>query len=566
MADDKEPSQSETTSSTIKVIVKTPKEKKEFEVEPDITVVSFKEKIAEKFNSTADQLVIIFAGKILKDGDKVSQHQIKDGHTVHLVIKSTPKTAPATQTAATSSSTSTTTSSSQSSGSQGAQPSTRNPPNMPFGLGGLEGLAGMGMGGANLGEMQQRMQQELMSNPQALQQMMENPMVQSMMSNPDIIRQVMSSNPQMQQLMERNPEITHMLNNPELMRQTMELARNPAMFQEMMRNQDRAMSNLESIPGGYNALRRLYTDVQEPMLNAAQEQFNPNPFATLVGGQNADGTNQNTENTSPLPNPWGTNPAPTNRQQQRTTANPSSTTTTTTTSTGTTGNQSHGAMFNTPAMQNLMQQIQQNPSMMQSMMNAPYMQNMMQTLGNNPELAQQILSQNPMFANNPQMAEMLPAMLRQMQSPEMQALYTNPRAMEAMMQMQQAMQTLQQEAPGILPGMMGTMGPVPTPTATTGTTGASTTPTPSSTTGSTTPPTLPPNVLSQMMQALATGGTPTGTGATQPQGPPEARFQSQLEQLTSMGFINREANIQALVVTNGNVNAAIDWLLRTNQS
>ena len=29
---------------------------------------------------------------------------------------------------------------------------------------------------------------------------------------------------------------------------------------------------LQSIPGGFNALRRLYTDIQEPMLNAAQEQ------------------------------------------------------------------------------------------------------------------------------------------------------------------------------------------------------------------------------------------------------------------------------------------------------
>jgi len=38
---------------------------------------------------------------------------------------------------------------------------------------------------------------------------------------------------------QHNPEITHMLNNPQLMRQTMELARNPAMLQEMMRNQDR---------------------------------------------------------------------------------------------------------------------------------------------------------------------------------------------------------------------------------------------------------------------------------------------------------------------------------------
>ena len=49
--------------------------------------------------------------------------------------------------------------------------------------------------------------------------------------------------------MERNPEINHMLNNPDILRQTMEIARNPAMMQELMRNQDRAMSNLESIPG-----------------------------------------------------------------------------------------------------------------------------------------------------------------------------------------------------------------------------------------------------------------------------------------------------------------------------
>lgn len=55
----------------------------------------------------------------------------------------------------------------------------------------------------------------------------------------------------------------------------MELARNPAMMQEMMRNQDRALSNLESVPGGYNALRRMYTDIQEPMLTAAREQVGP---------------------------------------------------------------------------------------------------------------------------------------------------------------------------------------------------------------------------------------------------------------------------------------------------
>ena len=153
-----------------------------------------------------------------------------------------------------------------------------------------------------------------MQNPQLLQQLMDNPMIRQLMSNPDVMRQLIMGNPQMRELMERNPEITHMLNNPELMRQvsvtlgwgytidrfdslsqhnwcskleprlrlktfarvccqafkclfendiltdgnvlaekcdgtgsfqTMELARNPAMMQELMRSQDRAMSNLE---------------------------------------------------------------------------------------------------------------------------------------------------------------------------------------------------------------------------------------------------------------------------------------------------------------------------------
>lgn len=44
---------------------------------------------------------------------------------------------------------------------------------------------------------------------------------------------------------QRNPEISHLLNNPDLLRQTMEFARNPTALQELMRNHDRALSNLE---------------------------------------------------------------------------------------------------------------------------------------------------------------------------------------------------------------------------------------------------------------------------------------------------------------------------------
>ena len=37
-------------------------------------------------------MVLIFAGKILKDADTVETHNIKDKHTVHVVIKTKPST------------------------------------------------------------------------------------------------------------------------------------------------------------------------------------------------------------------------------------------------------------------------------------------------------------------------------------------------------------------------------------------------------------------------------------------------------------------------------------------
>jgi len=66
----------------------------------------------------------------------------------------------------------------------------------------------------------------------------------------------------------------------------------------------------------------------------------------------------------------------------------------------------------------------QDPNLMQNMINSPYMQNVMQNISNNPDLATQILSTNPMLANNPELRE---TMLQQMQRPEMQAVFTNPR-------------------------------------------------------------------------------------------------------------------------------------------
>eukprot|EP01035_Chromulina_nebulosa_P010858 gene10858-14557_t len=63
------------------------------------------------------------------------------------------------------------------------------------------------------------------------------------------------------------------------------------------------------------------------------------------------------------------------------------------------------------------------------------------------------------------------------------------------------------------------------------------------------------------------GGRNPNPTAAQPQGaslnepPPETRFASQLQQLQDMGFADRAANIQALLFTGGNVNAAVERLL-----
>jgi ubiquilin len=40
-------------------------------------------------------------------------------------------------------------------------------------------------------------------------------------------------------------------------------------MREMMRTTDRAMSNIESHPEGFNMLRRMYRNVQEPLMDAA---------------------------------------------------------------------------------------------------------------------------------------------------------------------------------------------------------------------------------------------------------------------------------------------------------
>ena len=55
----------------------------------DKLYLQLREEVAKKFETGLTTVCLIFAGKILKDAETLEQHGIKDGITVHLVIKQT---------------------------------------------------------------------------------------------------------------------------------------------------------------------------------------------------------------------------------------------------------------------------------------------------------------------------------------------------------------------------------------------------------------------------------------------------------------------------------------------
>ncbi|XP_057606547.1 ubiquilin-3 [Hippopotamus amphibius kiboko] len=285
----------------IKVTVKTPKDKEDFSVTDTCTIQQLKEEISQRFKAHPDQLILIFAGKILKDPDSLAQCGVRDGLTVHLVIKMQRRTMGTECPAA---SVPTPAPSPGSLPQSGSIYSADGPP--AFSLGVLRGLSGLGLTSGRFPDQPSSLMWQHVSMPEFMVQIIDDPFIQGLLSSTGLVCQLVLDNPHMQQLIQNNPEIGHVLNNPEIMRQTLEFLHNPATMQEMMRSQDRALSNLESIPGGYNVLRTMYTDIMDPMLNAVQEQFGGNPFATTATANATTSSSQpsRTENCDPLPNPW----------------------------------------------------------------------------------------------------------------------------------------------------------------------------------------------------------------------------------------------------------------------
>ena len=81
-------------------------------------------------------------------------------------------------------------------------------------------------------------------------------------------------------------------------------------------------------------------------------------------------------------------------------------------------------MFGSPGMQSLMQQMSENPQLMQGMLNAPHTQSMLRSMADNPDMAASMIGNNPLLAGNPEMQEqlrnMMPMFMQQLQNPAVQ--------------------------------------------------------------------------------------------------------------------------------------------------
>ncbi|KAF7062165.1 hypothetical protein CFC21_068795 [Triticum aestivum] len=520
-----------------------------FAVRADLgaTVGEFKAVVAESCDVPAPQQRLIYKGRILKDDQTLASYGlmlalrwsayggasmldampaslallggVEADHTIHMVRGAAPPPTSAAPSAA------------------NLGTSTTTPANTPpAGLGGLfqglgsTGTAGsgaFGLSGSGLPGLEQ-MQQQLTENPNLMREVLNTPAMQNIMNSPDLIRDLIMNNPQMRELVDRNPDLAHVLNDPSILRQTVEAARNPELMREMMRNTDRAMSNIESSPEGFNMLRRMYETVQEPFMNATtmagEGDTNANPFAALLGNQGSNQARDPTgdapttapaPNTNPLPNPWGANAGAAQGAARPSAAARSATSG----GLGGLGSADLGSMLGGGSDASLLNQVLQNPAMMQ----------MMQNIMSNPQTMNQLLNMNPnvrnMMESNTQMREMF-------QNPEFLRQLTSPETLQQLASFQQALTSqLGQQAAGQERTQAGT-----------------------------TPGNVNLNSLMSMFSGLGAGG---GLGGVPniPTVPPEERYATQLAQLQEMGFFDPQENIRALLATNGNVHAAVERLL-----
>ncbi|KAF4573595.1 hypothetical protein AB1N83_012153 [Pleurotus pulmonarius] len=199
----------------INVNIKGPSELKlQITISTDKTVRELKEAIAAKSDVEADRQRLIYSGRVLKDEDQLSVYKIQTSHTIHMV-----KGAARSGGASTSSTTPQPLPTMQA-GQNPRDPLTQLNSHMGYGaMAGLNPFADMG-----LNPNDPNMMQTMMNSPEFMQHMA------GVMSNPQVIDQIIASNPQLAAMGPQVREVfqserfRQLLSSPEQMRNMLQMA------------------------------------------------------------------------------------------------------------------------------------------------------------------------------------------------------------------------------------------------------------------------------------------------------------------------------------------------------
>ncbi|XP_016070416.1 PREDICTED: ubiquilin-3-like [Miniopterus natalensis] len=491
-------------SRIIRVSVKTPQDCQEFMLAENSSVRHFKKQISKRLHCDTDRLVLIFTGKILRDQDILSQRGILDGTTVHLVVRTRLKgtlSSPGTLPDPTGNCT------------RRSEPSTSESAGLVARLGWLARSS------PDLADFFGQLAQLLMAAPEPVMQFLEDPLVQGLAS------EKLANTSQV-------PESSRPVRKPEPAFKAQETLQNPVQQQGVLQANKRRLEALKAVPGGDNAMRPICPDIQQLMLFTLAPLVasrGHNPGSELCRGEaNAhSGTDTTTAITAA--------PAPARPVAQEVSAGAVAQ------ARGMASTQANSGyrigMPDSYSDRDLSSQDSQQPTgkvtLTSQLRPSPLaLRRALHVLQQNPPLLHQLATGSPLRHHMP----LLP-------------ILTNPQALQALIQIEKGLQMLSREVPGLGPCLWGPGRPH-------GATEA-----PETRQGHRTDPVQPTMAVLQLLHALANACSQSTQSSLSPALLTESRYQQELEHLKAMGFANRDANLQALMATGGDIHAAIERLL-----
>lgn len=491
----------EPSSHVIRVSVKTAQDCQEFTLAENSSIRHFKKQISKRFHCDIDRLVLIFTGKILRDQDILSQRGILHGTTVHLVVRTPLKgTLP----------------------SPGSLPDPtghrthRSEPSSSESAGILARLGRLARSSPDLPDFLSQLAKLLTAAPQPVVQFLEGPLVQGRANEkPANTSHV--------------PEFSRPVQKPEPAFKALENLQNPAQQQEPLQADKRGLEALKAVPGGDNAMRPVCSDIQQLMLFTLAPLVaskGNNPRLELCRGE--ANAHSSTDTTAAIPKVS----APARPLAQEVSAG------VVTQARGMASDKANSecrtSMLDISSQDGqqaigkatLISQLRSSPSTLGRSLHV---------LQQNPALLHQLATGSPLRHYIP----LLP-------------ILTNPRALQALIQIEKGLQVLSREVPGLGPCLWGPGRPHRATRAPETRGGGH---------GHRADLEQPTLAVLQLLHALANACSQSTQCSLSSPPLTEGHYQQELEHLKAMGFANHDANLQALIATGGDIHAATERLL-----